>query len=561
MGNATNTVIPAPFVFSPSQAWDGNDGSWSTFIIRVGTPEQDFRVLISTAGQETWVPVPEGCIASDPSNCGSLRGVYPFNGAQSSGFQYNQSSTWKLIGLYDLILENQLNYTGNGLYGLDNVGLELQNSGGLNLTGQVVAGIATKDFYLGIFGIGPKPSNFSNFQYPQPSFMHTLKDENKIPSLSYGYTAGASYRIPKLPGSLTLGGYDESRFKSSQVSFQFALDDSKTLSMGIQMITATNTLQGSINIMSAEILSFIDSTVPHIWLPQTVCDRFEQAFGLTYDPTTDLYLVNNTIHNQLLDLNPTVTFALGNTGDPANTVNIALPYGAFDLQATYPIYANLTNYFPIRRAANDTQYTLGRTFLQEAYIIADYERSNFSVNQAIFQSPMPQEQIIAISPLQTVSNTTPNNTTVHSGVHHDLAAGAIAGTSIGAIIFIILLVAFGILFFYRRRRGIQNVHAQAELGAGGEKPPVYAGGELMSEERHEMQSGPIYYEVGAGKTQGLHLMSDDARAQVHELVGDGGLRHEAPGVDVQRIEVPRIALTENTPVAADGSRNFPPLGI
>jgi hypothetical protein len=28
--------------------------------------------------------------------------------------------------------------------------------------------------------------------------------------------------------------------------------------------------------------------------------------------------------------------------------------------------SNQTRYFPLQRAANDTQYTLGRTFLQEA---------------------------------------------------------------------------------------------------------------------------------------------------------------------------------------------------
>jgi hypothetical protein len=27
---------------------------------------------------------------------------------------------------------------------------------------------------------------------------------------------------------------------------------------------------------------------------------------------------------------------------------------------------NTTSYFPLKRAANDTQYTLGRAFLQEA---------------------------------------------------------------------------------------------------------------------------------------------------------------------------------------------------
>ena len=37
----------------PSQIWDGNDGAWSTFIIRIGTPAQYFRVLPSTNSEET----------------------------------------------------------------------------------------------------------------------------------------------------------------------------------------------------------------------------------------------------------------------------------------------------------------------------------------------------------------------------------------------------------------------------------------------------------------------------------------------------------------------------
>lgn len=87
-------VVPRPLVFSSSQAFEGNDGDWSTFVIRVGTPEQVFHVLISTNGQETWVPVPEGCLSSDPSNCGELRGVLPFRNQRSNGFQVNAVSRW-----------------------------------------------------------------------------------------------------------------------------------------------------------------------------------------------------------------------------------------------------------------------------------------------------------------------------------------------------------------------------------------------------------------------------------------------------------------------------------
>ncbi len=92
-------VTPEPLSIAPSQAWEGNDGPWSTFALRVGTPEQVFHVLISTAGQESWIPLPEGCLPLDPRNCGSLRGALPFKNQASSGFQIN-AVRYSLISKY-----------------------------------------------------------------------------------------------------------------------------------------------------------------------------------------------------------------------------------------------------------------------------------------------------------------------------------------------------------------------------------------------------------------------------------------------------------------------------
>lgn len=77
--------------------------------------------------------------------------------------------------------------------GLETVGLMTPNERGPTLQGQIVGGIASQDFYLRLLGLSPKASNFSEFAYPQKSLITTLKDENKIPSVSYGYTTGASY--------------------------------------------------------------------------------------------------------------------------------------------------------------------------------------------------------------------------------------------------------------------------------------------------------------------------------------------------------------------------------
>ena len=60
------------------------------------------------------------------------------------------------------------------------------------------------------------------------------------------------------------------------------------------------------------MLSFVDSTVPHIWLPTEACDAFERQLGLTWDNASELYLVNDSLHDSLLARNYTFTFKLGN---------------------------------------------------------------------------------------------------------------------------------------------------------------------------------------------------------------------------------------------------------
>lgn len=51
-----------------------------------------------------------------------------------------QSSTWETQSLYALGLDSDLNYTGNGEYGFDTVGIQVPNSGGVSLKHQIVAG-------------------------------------------------------------------------------------------------------------------------------------------------------------------------------------------------------------------------------------------------------------------------------------------------------------------------------------------------------------------------------------------------------------------------------------
>jgi len=144
-----------------------------------------------------------------------------------------------------------------------------------------------------------------------------------------------------------------------------AEDLTRDLVVALQSITYTGST--SKTLLSNSIDIYIDSTDPNLWLPAEACDAFEEAFGLTLDEKSGLYLVNETHRNQLLDSNAEVSFRLSDVKAGGDTVTIVLPYAAFDLEAKNPLVDNTSYYFPLKRANSSAQYTLGRVFLQEAY--------------------------------------------------------------------------------------------------------------------------------------------------------------------------------------------------
>ncbi|KAH8812244.1 aspartic peptidase domain-containing protein [Xylogone sp. PMI_703] len=462
--STSNSTTLQPIVIGASQHFEGNDGPWSTFDIRVGTPEQDIRVLVSTASPEVLVPLsPYACSTSEfvtvPSDCAVSRGNL---------FDLNKSSSWLDAGSYGINqdgfgLEANLGYVQPAQFGLEHLGIGLT---GPSLSNQTVAGIATPEpFYLGIFGLNNQPLNFSELgNYSAPSFLTTLKDQKKIPSLSWSYTAGAQYRLKQVYGQLIFSGYDTSRFTENSVSFTMADDITRDLVVSLHSISYNG--GNSATLLSNSIDIFIDSTDPNLWLPDDAVDAFETAFGLTLDNTTGLYLVNDTHHNALLDTNAEVTFRLSDVKSGGDTVSITLPYAAFDLTADYPLVANKSNYFPLKRANSSAQYTLGRTFLQEAYLSADYERKVFNVSACVWNEGA-QENIVTITSKDSDSSDNSNSTSGGSGngggnnsgngnpnssKGSHLSGGAIAGIVIGCVAAVFLVAAAVAIFVLRKRR-------------------------------------------------------------------------------------------------------------
>ncbi len=126
---------------------EGNDGPWSTFDVRVGTPEQYIRVLVSTASPFPLIPLSEQGCSTDvfvtvPPDCAVSRGNL---------FNINDSSSWDDLGIYGINqngvgLEGNLGYDQRVQFGLEKLGIGLT---GPEFDNHTVGGIATPSpFYL-----------------------------------------------------------------------------------------------------------------------------------------------------------------------------------------------------------------------------------------------------------------------------------------------------------------------------------------------------------------------------------------------------------------------------
>ena len=255
-------------------------------------------------------------------------------------------------------------------------------------------------------------------------------------------------------GSLVLGGYDKSRSTAQGVMIDMPNDKNNSLVVGVQSVLYTPDSKVEANSFSftqeGGFSAAIDSTLPYLILPDSICDRFQDRFQLQFDPYLGLYTINDTAHNWNRQQNATVSFKIGkDPRDSSKFASIELPYLAFYQQLSSPISRNSTQqYFPIKKSNNGI-YVLGRTFLQEAYITVDYERSNFSIAPTFYSQPMPNQNLV------TIFNKT------YTGIPHaqssdsGLGAGAIAGIVIGIVLAFIIAGA-GAFFWWRRRRNAKD---------------------------------------------------------------------------------------------------------
>ncbi|KAL8939623.1 MAG: hypothetical protein Q9216_003265 [Gyalolechia sp. 2 TL-2023] len=401
---------------------------------------------------ETWVILAEGCTRDDPDNCSDTRGGL---------FNYDQSSTFTLKDTYALTSEANLGYTtnsDNGAYGWENLTLTSDDDSDVTASHVVIAGIATKDFYLGSLGLASRAITWEDSSSSLPSLMTSLKEQESA------------------PGSLIIGGYDASRSMPDGLPIPLSSQLDRQLTVAVRGISVSNSMAES-ELLTSAIYALVDTTVPHLWLPESVCFAFEHAFGIEFDPITGLYLVNDTQHEAMTEQNAELTISLAAKADGGSVIDIKLPYASFDLETGPPLVKSQSRYFPLRRAKDESQFTLGRVLLQELH--------SFSISEAQYTEGTPSN-IVSINLLNGTSDTDSSSNSTDTSddpslvqstsntSSNGIGTGAIAGIVAGIVVLVV--IAAGFCFWklkHRRSKTDKNLKGKVELEGNVEPKGVH----------------------------------------------------------------------------------------
>lgn len=533
----------------PSDTWYFAEGNWSAFPIIVGTSGRAVDVLVSTTLAETWVVQPGACPSRETDqdgflDCKRLRGGL---------FNRSTSESWVPLGAWGLGLE-YLGIREDGDYGNDTLSMESIGTS-IPFHKTAIAALNGTDPYIGLIGLGAKPGRFDqNVAYGAIDSVTVISPE--IPSRSYGYTAGAYYALNGTgsPSSLTFGGYDANRFRPHSEIF-YMQDGIPVVNVrGIQawkpsvdsVPTHWNSTSEVLVRVNDSITAIIDTTTPYIWLPSAICDRFAAAFNLTWDEKSSFYRLGNTTeennaqyNNFYLNTDLNFTFSLSDVsnndtfGDPLNqdgVVNITVPMAAFIQPMDFP-FADIKfgesriPFFPLRRALNDSILILGRSFMQEAYIVTKYDPDpQFSIHQVLFPNDPTNVSI------QTIDGPFDKAEVEKEGLSTSQMAGIVFAACAIATIIVIIIVC-------RRRR-----KKARQAGESGQTEEVKDGVSDMEPDVPKTPMGRLFSLITRWKRQN--------KQQRCEVEGNQCRPAEiAADKDHQRYELP--APTE--PVELDGN--------
>ncbi|KAJ5633792.1 hypothetical protein N7528_001634 [Penicillium herquei] len=374
-------------------------------------------------------------------------------------------------------------------------------------------------------------------------------EEGFIPSYSWGMHIGSV--TPPISGSLVLGGYDSSRIvgnvSSQPVNSTDSLGTMETTLYDIGLGVAQGASPWSFGSMeglfrqdgssgSRPTTVQFDPLRPYLYLPGDACSAIAEQLPVYFDSGLNLYFWNtsNYLFSNITESPAYLSFTFENNGgaDSASpNITIKVPFNLLRLTLQPPLVEQNTTYFP---CFPSDDFTLGRAFLQAAFIGTNWHNGTGSGTWFFAQAPGPvltgnhlQEIYVSDTNITGSSSSgswesswsgwwTPLDKTYGNGTDgngngghggDNLSYGAKIGIGIGcgAAGALILCIAWLLVSRYlKKRKQVPATDADAAGGAGA--PDQDHARELQADDATEL-SGPLLSEAA-----GLPRYSTSERA-------------------------------------------------
>lgn len=293
-----------------------------------------------------------------------------------------------------------------------------------------------------------------------------------IPSNSFGMHIGSPAMA--IPPSLYLGGYDQLRVLGEPSVQRYTQDylpiDLLDVGIGVAegespfSFTSKSGLLASGNSsigLSMEVL--VDPTAPFIYLPKSSCDAIAANLPVTYQPNLGLYFWDTTspAYHEIISSPAFLDFTFRQNGSLTQNITINVPFSLLNLTLTSPLVDIPTPYFPCNPVGYGKvypQYTLGRAFLQAAFVGVNWQYDGLG-NWFLAQAPgpnLPTQPIVTSIGLNDAYIVPSMNlwadtwrgswapiaaaTTTNPARSH-LSKGAIAGIAVGAVVVGLIVIA------------------------------------------------------------------------------------------------------------------------
>lgn len=384
---------PSPILLNTSSQHYGPDGPWQAITVWLGS--QPTPIDLYPGGIYGSVILSLQACEASSSPCG-LGGVFDPSGSTTfddhsirfEAFEANHDISWD---------SGTLKYRGDAKYVMDQLADArdpewiVQNFSTILATkiSMIYPDGSKYPLQVGQLALGAPSINQTfpreNVRTVNASLLTgSLKEQNKISRSSYGLHVGSASLGPRL--SLWIGGYDASRIVgpvSTQPVYQNVLPVIDLLDIGIgvdhgqspfSFPSRDHILTDESSSVPSWISVVLNPSAPYLALPNSTCAAIANSLPVTYQTKYGLYFWNvDDVQYQRIVTSPSYLSFTFRASGPITRLVIKVPFKLLNLTLEAPLIDKPTFYFPCQPPQASSTYSLGRAFLQAAFLGVDWD--------------------------------------------------------------------------------------------------------------------------------------------------------------------------------------------